>query len=422
VRGKSEISLALSSPRSPRLNYSLLSLLTPQSSNETIDNDAKLPQPAPIQSINLASMSSSQAAIARLQAVMDIAAGGNNNGNVAAAASAPPSSIASANTPPGAPIAVNGNVLLQPIQFSDDANDGGYAIDTFSSYVPSALPHCVLKALFGAHHPAKKSTHGTQDNGSKSEIHSKQQNDVIEILDDTDDECEQSSTKQEAPASTLTNSDYSSLLFTKNGLIQSHTSPACESALLSSVSACNFSSDCGDGALNDEAASTILPLIVEGKLSPLQAEGVTMAITRFNRVFTSKEKSHQNSAVQRAGFFLGDGAGIGKGRQISATIRDSFCRNHGRGRHLWISTSRELVEDAKRDLRDVGCHIEVHDGVDLLGKTGGLGVGGSLGKGVLFITYSLLGKLIFSPRNTFCISLLVTNKLLYSVCSQWEEA
>jgi len=281
--------------------------------------------------------------------------------------------------------------VAQPIVVAEDAvQDGGNAIDTFSSYVPTALPHCVLKALFDAHHHSdKKSTqqHNIEDK--------QQQHDVIELLD-SDDECEQNDTKQEAPTSSLTTADYSSQLFT-NALIQSHTSPACESALLSSVSACNFSSDGSNGALNDEAASTILPLVVEGKLSPLQAEGVALATTRFNRVFTSKnngESLQQSGAVQRAGFFLGDGAGIGKGRQIAATIRDAFCRNHGRGRHLWISTSRELIEDAKRDLKDVGCHVEVHDGVDLLGKSGtsgkGLGVGGSSGKGVLFITYSLL--------------------------------
>lgn len=95
-------------------------------------------------------------------------------------------------------------------------------------------------------------------------------------------------------------------------------------------------------------------------------------------------------------FFIGDGAGIGKGRQISATILDAFCRNHGRGRHLWVSVSRELVQDAKRDLTDVGCHANVHDGAEVLdqmqgGKKGkGLGAGGSLGKGVLFVTYNLL--------------------------------
>ena len=101
-------------------------------------------------------------------------------------------------------------------------------------------------------------------------------------------------------------------------------------------------------------------------------------------------------SFNKKGFFIGDGAGVGKGRQISATLLDALCRNHGRGRHLWLSVSRELVQDAKRDLADVGCHVNVHDGADVLdqmqgGKKGkGLGAGGSLGKGVLFVTYSLL--------------------------------
>ncbi|KAL7444868.1 hypothetical protein ACHAXM_009693 [Skeletonema potamos] len=344
-------------------------------------------------------MSSSSDAIARLQAVMaNIAARGSNAAN-GRPAGAPANMSASANTSrPAVPTSNDDKAasVAQPVVVAEDAvQDGGNAIDTFSSYVPTALPHCVLKALYDAHrHSDEKST----QHSIKEDKQQQQQEDVIVLLD-SDDECEQNDTnKKEYPTSSLSTADYLSQLFTKNNaLIQSHTSPACEAALLASVSACNFSSEGSDGALSDESASTILPLVVEGKLSPLQAEGVALATTRFNRVFTSKNGEsvlQQSGAVQRAGFFLGDGAGIGKGRQIGATIRDAFCRNHGHGRHLWISTSRELVEDAKRDLRDVGCHVEVHDGVDLLGKSGtsakGLGVGGSSGKGVLFITYSLL--------------------------------
>ena len=79
-------------------------------------------------------------------------------------------------------------------------------------------------------------------------------------------------------------------LFT-TGQVQSHTSPSVESALLSSVSAPPVSND---------AASTLLPLVREGKLSPLQAEGVTLAIQRFNRVFTSKGAG-KNDGLMRAG-------------------------------------------------------------------------------------------------------------------------
>lgn len=327
-------------------------------------------------------------AIARLHAMMAAArSGAGSNGHAAAAFAAGPASATASTS------GTKNNDTTTPVAVAEDAiQDGGNAIDTFSSYVPTALPLSILKALFDAHHSTKKSAQFAQHNVHNMNIDdTTQQNEVIEILDDSDDESEQNATdhKNSGSSSPLFAAQYSSQLFTKNALIQSHTSPACESALLSSVSAGS------DGALNDEAATTILPLVIEGKLSPLQAEGVTLAIFRFHRVFTSKKESNQKpTVVQRAGFFLGDGAGIGKGRQIASTIRDAFCRNHGRGRHLWISTSRELVEDAKRDLKDVGCHVEVHDGVDLLGKIGsngkGLGVGGSLGKGVLFITYSLL--------------------------------
>ena len=52
------------------------------------------------------------------------------------------------------------------------------------------------------------------------------------------------------------------------------------------------------------------------------------------------------------GFFLGDGAGVGKGRQIAALILE---HRHNLGRRcLWLSTSNDLRYDAVRDLSDVG--------------------------------------------------------------------
>ena len=38
-----------------------------------------------------------------------------------------------------------------------------------------------------------------------------------------------------------------------------------------------------------------------------------------------------------AGFFIGDGAGVGKGRQIAGIIMDNFAR--GRRQAVWLSTS-----------------------------------------------------------------------------------
>ena len=54
-----------------------------------------------------------------------------------------------------------------------------------------------------------------------------------------------------------------------------------------------------------------------------------------------------------AGFFIGDGAGVGKGRQIAGIIMDNYAR--GRRRAVWVSTSSDLHHDAERDLQDLGC-------------------------------------------------------------------
>jgi hypothetical protein len=48
---------------------------------------------------------------------------------------------------------------------------------------------------------------------------------------------------------------------------------------------------------------------------------------------------------RRAGFFIGDGAGVGKGRQIAGVIMDNCAR--GRLKHVWFSTSTDLYLDAR---------------------------------------------------------------------------
>ncbi len=48
------------------------------------------------------------------------------------------------------------------------------------------------------------------------------------------------------------------------------------------------------------------------------------------------------------GFFLGDGAGVGKGRTLSGIISENFLK--GRKKHIWLSVSADLRLDADRDL------------------------------------------------------------------------
>lgn len=88
-------------------------------------------------------------------------------------------------------------------------------------------------------------------------------------------------------------------------------------------------------------------LIKTGKLSDLQLEGVLFACQRHQMILASG---------QRAGFFIGDGAGVGKGRQISGILLDNFAR--GRCKHVWFSISADLRLDAQRDLQDIGCFVK----------------------------------------------------------------
>ncbi|MGP4689467.1 strawberry notch-like NTP hydrolase domain-containing protein [Agrobacterium pusense] len=60
----------------------------------------------------------------------------------------------------------------------------------------------------------------------------------------------------------------------------------------------------------------------------------------------------QNAVRFRRGWFLGDGTGAGKGRQAAGIILDNWLK--GRRRHVWISKSDKLIEDAQRDWGALG--------------------------------------------------------------------
>jgi hypothetical protein len=86
----------------------------------------------------------------------------------------------------------------------------------------------------------------------------------------------------------------------------------------------------------------------------------------------------------RRGFFLGDGTGCGKGRQIAAVIADNMAQ--GRMRALWLSKNDALLEDARRDWAAIGGGA--HDIVPLSSWKQGEAI--RLEKGVLFTTYATL--------------------------------
>jgi hypothetical protein len=75
--------------------------------------------------------------------------------------------------------------------------------------------------------------------------------------------------------------------------------------------------------------------------------------------------------------------------QIAGIILDNWAR--GRFQHVWFSMSRDLREDAQRDLSDLGVHLKVVDGCqELDAESKAFGLSSEFKEGVLFTTYSTL--------------------------------
>ncbi len=86
----------------------------------------------------------------------------------------------------------------------------------------------------------------------------------------------------------------------------------------------------------------------------------------------------------RKGFFLGDGTGAGKGRQIAACILDNWLQ--GRRRHVFLTKNEPLLEDFRRDWTALG---GMSADVQPLSNWK-IGQSVSLDQGVLFVTYPTL--------------------------------
>ncbi|XP_066061897.1 protein strawberry notch homolog 2 isoform X1 [Chamaea fasciata] len=112
----------------------------------------------------------------------------------------------------------------------------------------------------------------------------------------------------------------------------------------------------------------------KGSLSALQLEAIIYACQQHEVLLPNG---------QRAGFLIGDGAGVGKGRTVAGIIFENYLK--GRKKALWFSVSNDLKYDAERDLKDIeASHIPVHALNKIkYGDT-------ATSEGVLFATYSAL--------------------------------
>lgn len=112
-----------------------------------------------------------------------------------------------------------------------------------------------------------------------------------------------------------------------------HPDPVVETASLSSVEPADVTYE----------LSIPMDTINSGSLSALQLEAIT---------YTCQQHDHLLPDGSRAGFLIGDGAGVGKGRTIAGLIFENFVK--GRKKAIWVSVSNDLKFDAERDLADIG--------------------------------------------------------------------
>ena len=119
-------------------------------------------------------------------------------------------------------------------------------------------------------------------------------------------------------------------------------------------------------------------IVTDGVLSDAQLEAVTRAWQSFDKTLDSGEAQ---------GYFIGDGTGVGKGREIAGIMYESFLR--GQNKAVWITKGSNLLADAKRDLGAV-----IEGDTPILQLEGGkkLAKLDKFNKGVLFATYDTVGK------------------------------
>lgn len=135
-----------------------------------------------------------------------------------------------------------------------------------------------------------------------------------------------------------------------------------------------------DGLLSDAQLELV---IYAGEAHSGTLAGSWTVDETFDVVAAAAEDT--DDAVQfRRGWFLGDGTGAGKGRQVAGILLDNWLK--GRRRAVWVSKSDKLIEDAQRDWSALGQERLLVTPLSRFRQ----GAPIKLAEGILFTTYATL--------------------------------
>ncbi|MCA1438346.1 strawberry notch family protein, partial [Bradyrhizobium sp. BRP20] len=135
-----------------------------------------------------------------------------------------------------------------------------------------------------------------------------------------------------------------------------------------------------DGVLSDAQVESI---IYAGEAHSEFLAGSWTVDATFDVVAAARDDA-ENAVRFRRGWFLGDGTGAGKGRQVAGILLDNWL--NGRRRAVWISKSDKLIEDAQRDWSALGMERLLVTPLSRFRQ----GTPIRLSEGILFATYATL--------------------------------
>ena len=134
------------------------------------------------------------------------------------------------------------------------------------------------------------------------------------------------------------------------------------------------------GVLSDAQLESV---IYAGEAHTKHLAGSWTLDDTFDNIHAAADDA-ENAVCFRRGWFLGDGTGCGKGRQVAGIILDNWIK--GRRKAVWLSRSDKLLEDAQRDWSALGMEKLLVQPLSRFKQ----GTPIRLSEGILFFTYATL--------------------------------